>query len=95
MTRNVSLLFRRALPKRHAREISTQNIRSHIAMSCNSIIAWKAPLTCTPPPICMSTQSFSNRADLESRECREQSKEYTTLQFSQRLSRRVAVTQIG
>jgi hypothetical protein len=37
------------------REISTQNIRSHIAMSGNPAKAWKASLTCIPPLICMST----------------------------------------
>ena len=35
------------------RENSTQNIRSHIAMSGNPIKALKAPLTCKPPLICM------------------------------------------
>jgi len=38
----------------HAREIQTQNCRSHIAMSHQLSFAWKASLTRTPPPICTS-----------------------------------------
>ena len=52
-------------PARHEclyrREISTQNPITHIAMGHDPTIAWKAPPTRTPPPICTSAPFLKPR----------------------------------
>ncbi len=68
----------KALP----REISTKNHRSHIAMSYEAAIAWRASRTRTPPPICTCAPFPKPRWSLD-RGRRERSKKYTMGDFPQ------------
>ena len=57
-----SLLFNASEARMpHLRENSTQNPITHIAIGHDPTIAWKAPPTCTPPPICTSAPFLKPR----------------------------------
>jgi hypothetical protein len=64
------------------REISTQNHNTHIAMGHDPTIAWKAPPTRTPPPICTSAPFLKPRWSQDRGRC-EPIKKYTMGDFPQ------------
>ena len=84
--RFVFLLFpKRPKTEHRAREISTQNYRPHIAMSCNPIIAWVSVANMPTAPGLHVRPWLSNRTGLTIRGCRERLKKYTTPYFPQRI----------
>ena len=78
----ISLVKRQQGMTASPREISTQIPITHIAMGHDPTIAWKAPPTRTPPPICTSTPFLKPRWS-QDRGRREHLNKYTMDDFSQ------------
>ncbi len=78
--KSVSLVRPHEVRRPQVREIQTQFFVSHVAMSHDPTIAWKASPTRTPPPICTSAPFLKPRWS-QDRGRREQLKKYTKRDF--------------